>query len=197
MFFSPALLSLFQKGIPVDLLCLSSGNFYGDGHKRCQELKKSAALLGIRHLKIAIDNKLPDHPREVWPTDLIQKHILQAVEKWHSKTLLSFDSYGVSGHSNHCQLFRALAEFVPRPDVKIYLLKSYNVVIKYFTPLAILLAIFSSNALIFTVPFTSTFIPHKAMLQHRSQLLWFRYLYIIFSSYMYTNLFIPLKRHVK
>nr|CDS27566.1 N acetylglucosaminyl phosphatidylinositol [Hymenolepis microstoma] len=197
MFFSPVLLSLFQKGIPVDLLCLSSGNFYGDGHKRCQELKKSAALLGIRHLKIAIDSELPDHPRKVWPTDRIQKYILQAVEKWHSKTLLSFDSYGVSGHSNHCQVFTAIAESISKPGVKIYLLKTCNVVVKYFAPLAFLLAICSSNALIFTVPFTSTFIPHKAMLQHRSQLLWFRYLYILFSAYMYTNLFIPLKHHVK
>lgn len=196
MFFSPVLLSLCKKGIPVDLLCLSSGNFYGDGRKRCKELKNSAAVLGIRHLQIVIDDKLPDHPRKVWPTDRIKKYILQSVEKLHSKTIISFDSQGVSGHLNHCQVYSALAESTFKPCVKIYLLKTCNILTKYFVPLAFLLAIGSSNALVFTVPFTSTFIPHKAMFQHRSQLLWFRYLYILFSAYMYTNLFVPLKHRV-
>ncbi|KAM7535289.1 hypothetical protein Aperf_G00000095928 [Anoplocephala perfoliata] len=193
MFFSPIILSLKQRAIPVDLLCLSAGNFYGVGRERCKELKNAAKTLGIRHVRRVTDEKLPDHPRKIWPTDRIQKYVLQSVNKWHSKTIVSFDRLGVSGHSNHCQIHSALAETIFKGNAAVYSLKTYNIVAKYLALLAFFLAFFSSKRFLFSIPITSPLLPHRAMLQHRSQLIWFRYLYILFSAYMYINVFIPLK----
>lgn len=197
MFFSPVILSLRQRAIPIDLLCLSSGNFNGVGRERCKELKNSGKTLGIRHIRIVSDKKLQDHPHKTWPTDCIQKYVLQSATKWHSKTVVSFDRFGVSGHSNHCQIYSALAETIFKTGVDVYSLKTYNIVAKYLALLVFLLAFCSSRRFLFSVPITSTFLPHGAMLQHRSQLLWFRYLYILFSAYMYINVFVPLKRSEK
>ncbi|CDI98591.1 N acetylglucosaminyl phosphatidylinositol [Echinococcus multilocularis] len=194
MFFSPVILSLLKWNIPVDLLCLSSGNYYGDGHLRCDELRRAVVILGIRHHMLICDTKLPDSPRKIWAAEHVQKYISKAVRKWHSKTIISFDVFGVSGHSNHCQIHSALAELpLGVSDVFVYCLKTYDSLLKYCTPLIVLLALCLERRYVFHVPFSGTLTPHKAMLQHRSQLLWFRYLYMIFSSYMYINVLSPLK----
>ena len=194
MFFSPVIISLTKWGVPVDLLCLSSGNYYGNGRLRCAELKRSAGVLGIRHHRVICDTKLPDHPHKIWSTGAIKQHIYKSARKWHSKAIISFDSSGVSGHSNHCNIHNALVEYpLGIPDVVVYSLKTYGTLIKYCTPLIIILAFCLERRYTFCVPLSGTFVPHKAMLQHRSQLLWFRYLYIIFASYMYINVLSPLR----
>ena len=194
MFFSPVILSLIKWGVPVDLLCLSSGNYYGTGRVRCAELKHSINVLGIRHHRVICDTRLPDHPRKNWSTDAINQYIYKSARRWHSKAIISFDGYGVSGHSNHCRIHHALAEKSHgSPNIVVYSLKTYGIILKYCAPLTIISTFLMLQKFTFLVPLSSTFVPHRAMLQHRSQLLWFRYLYIIFASYMYINVLSPLR----
>ncbi|VDM17012.1 unnamed protein product [Hydatigera taeniaeformis] len=195
MFFSPVILSLLKWDIPVDLLCLSSGNYYGSGRIRCDELRRSVNILGIRHHRLICDKQLPDNPRKVWPPERVQKYISKAVRKWHSKTVISFDTSGVSGHLNHCQIYSALTKMpLGISEVFVYCLKTYDSLLKYCTPFIVLLAFCLERKYVFCVPLSGTLTPHKAMLQHQSQLLWFRYLYMVFASYMYINVLFPLKR---
>lgn len=194
MFFSPVILSLLKWDIPVDLLCLSSGNYYGAGRIRCDELRRSVSVLGIRHHRLICDKKLPDNPNKIWPAERVQRHICKAVRKWHSKTVVSFDIYGVSGHSNHCQIHSALVETPLGVPVFVYCLRTYQTLFKYCTPLILLLAFCQRRKHVFCVPFSGILTPHKAMFQHKSQLLWFRYLYMAFASYMYVNVLFPLNR---
>ncbi len=195
MFFSPVILALNKWNIPVDLLCLSSGNFYGMGKVRADELKSSANVLRIRHFKVINDETLPDDPEKTWPVATIVKYVERTSQKWQSRTIISFDSEGVSGHSNHCQIYHAICS----PNTQLggmwrYSLKSQHVVLKYCLFLTILMSSFLKNQKVLCSPLCDIFVPHKAMFQHRSQLMWFRYLYIMFSSYMFINVIEPIPK---
>ncbi|VDD81955.1 unnamed protein product [Mesocestoides corti] len=198
MFFSPVLLSLYKRDIPVDLLCLSSGDYYGAGRVRSEELKYSANLLGIRHLMVIQDANLPDNPDRQWPSGCVFEHICKAARSWKSKSIISFDSLGVSGHQNHCYIHHALNEKSHLfGDVGIYCLKTLGILPKYCIFLAIVLALVENRRNVFCTPLSLIRLPHKAMLLHKSQLMWFRYLYILLSSYMYINILLPLKKSHK
>lgn len=55
MFFTPTIVNFISKGIEIDLLCLSTGNFDGIGMQRKGELIKSAKVLGISKVFIIED----------------------------------------------------------------------------------------------------------------------------------------------
>lgn len=193
MFFSPVILALTKWKVPVDLLCLSCGDFYGMGRVRSEELKASVNVLGIRHMKIINDDQLPDDPNKSWPASAVLDYVGRAAQKWKSKTIVTFDGKGVSGHSNHCQIYHALCS--PTPELKMlrrYALKTHYVGMKYFTILTIIITSLFERGNVLCSPLSGIFLPQKAMFQHRSQLVWFRYIYIVFSSYMFVNVLAPL-----
>jgi len=96
---------------------------------------------------------------------------------------VTFDYGGVSGHCNHCCIPAALTSLA-----NVYHLRTVNVVRKY-------IGIFDLGVAFATrergLIFTPTLRGHWAMLQHRSQLLWFRYLYLLASRYMVLNTLEP------
>uniref|UniRef100_A0A8B9H753 N-acetylglucosaminylphosphatidylinositol deacetylase n=1 Tax=Astyanax mexicanus TaxID=7994 RepID=A0A8B9H753_ASTMX len=178
MFFAPAVLQLVQSGAAVRLLCLSSGNYYNQGAQRKKELLASCAVLGIpaSHVTVVENKELPDDPKAEWSTALtsmlIHKHI-----KTHSiNMVLTFDEGGVSGHTNHIAIYRAVSSEILIIPSTLYMLPTPCLTAHTFMVEFIWL-----NA--------SPFIPQEAMLCHRSQLLWFRRLYILFSRYMFINTF--------
>uniref|UniRef100_A0A8B9HC83 N-acetylglucosaminylphosphatidylinositol deacetylase n=1 Tax=Astyanax mexicanus TaxID=7994 RepID=A0A8B9HC83_ASTMX len=167
MFFAPAVLQLVQSGAAVRLLCLSSGNYYNQGAQRKKELLASCAVLGIpaSHVTVVENKELPDDPKAEWSTALtsmlIHKHI-----KTHSiNMVLTFDEGGVSGHTNHIAIYRAVSVLrLPCCHSSEKIQRGGKLAIAYQTNF-------------------------EAMLCHRSQLLWFRRLYILFSRYMFINTF--------
>ncbi|VDN12673.1 unnamed protein product [Dibothriocephalus latus] len=190
MFFSPFLMSMKSMNIEVDLLCLSRGDYYGSGEQRVEELQKSVRVLGINRVKVVNDPLLPDDPSVTWPLHKTTKYISSTAKEWHSELLVTFDSYGVSGHSNHRQIYKAVYKLCSVEErFEAIMLRSHFAFIKYCLPIAFPLTCLHSPSLTFYSPFCSIFSAHKAMLQHRSQLMWFRYLYIVFSIYMYANTF--------
>lgn len=192
MFFSPVLLTLNKARIQVDLVCLSTGNYYGDGHKREMELKNSAKVLGLRSVTIVDDSNLQDDPNEIWSPTIIQSYVRNHIRKFGSKSLLTFDRLGVSGHPNHCQLYRAIDDMSSSLQcVTVYYLKTFNLIFKYFLSVAFIYGALLSHGHLYCTPTSRIFSPHLAMFKYRSQLLWFRYLYVIFSSYMFLNVIIP------
>lgn len=74
--------------------------------------------------------------------------------------------------------------------IKVFLLESVPVYRKYISFLDVLNIIRSPNVCISLNP-TKIYL---AMLQHRSQLIWFRYLYIIFSRYIFINTYKKLNK---
>ncbi|OQR69303.1 N-acetylglucosaminyl-phosphatidylinositol de-N-acetylase-like, partial [Tropilaelaps mercedesae] len=109
-------------------------------------------------------------------------------------SVVTFDHYGVTGHSNHVSIFDALLYFFEDPaetglkvDFRVYMLESVNILRKYSGLL--------DGACSYLWPSTYVYLltPDQrrkldlAMSQHGSQLAWLRRLYCRFSRYMYVN----------
>lgn len=192
MFFAPAIQRFLANGREVYLLCLSVGDFYGNGSKRITELKSSAAVLGINTKNLYIVNKtgLPDHPHVEWDIRLIAELIVEKVVDLHIDVIVSFDSYGVSGHRNHVSIWRALEYFSKAKKAKrvcIFRLLSVNTVLKYTSLFSMmLLPFYKHTAKIISNP-KQVWNACQAMAAHKSQLTWFRILYILFSQYTIVN----------
>eukprot|EP00796_Vickermania_ingenoplastis_P000702 gene702-381_t len=171
MFFSPILLYLKQQKISCHFLCLSNGNFNAQGPVREQEVYASAAFFGIpkRNVKVVNHSELQDGMSEKWPETRVMREIEQYLEKaMHISTVITFDADGVSSHPNHMAVHagvKKLRNNMPPAFPSVGERKRFNVVI----------------------PPGSIFTSFAAMKRHASQLVWFRYLFVMFSSYTYLN----------
>jgi len=194
MFFSPTIVYLNQINIQVYILCLSNGNYYGSGELREKEFLKSARCLGIPSESCYIINhsQLQDHPSKHWKRDIIIEYILKFTDSKSIDLLITFDKHGVSQHSNHISIYESVNWMYKHEmlsNTSIFYLETVGVLRKY---LSICDALFSFKAmsnkdlliLSNVIDFSKGV---KAMLCHRSQLVWFRILYIIFSQYMFIN----------
>lgn len=114
--------------------------------------------------------------------------------------ILTFDDKGVSQHLNHRSIYHALVHlFHSDPELrrrsKLYTLHTVPFYIKYFSlPMAIIRHYSPTRHTSFRLHFLLSSRDYltaiQAMFKHRSQLVWFRYLYITTSTYMYNNEFI-------
>ena len=103
MFFSPTLLALRARSIPIHVLCLSTGNYDGLGRLRSQELVASCASLGVPKDCVTVldDPLLQDGPQEAWPPDRVAAVVKEHAKARALRTVVTFDAMGVSGHPNH------------------------------------------------------------------------------------------------
>jgi len=176
MFFSPFL----YYNNPF-ILCLSDGDYgNSDGNMRSKEMRSICA-----HRKC--EYKILDYKdNDEWDAHRILEDIVSLCIQLKPCSIVTFDSQGVSGHKNHVSCFLAVRKLKwmvkDSKTIKFYFLKTTGLFEKYLfgTP-----AIGSSN---YSVPFYS-FCGILNMLHHRSQMVWFRYLYCLLSSYMSLNSF--------
>ncbi|XP_055606938.1 N-acetylglucosaminyl-phosphatidylinositol de-N-acetylase [Uranotaenia lowii] len=192
MFFGPTILELRRLNCRVFLLCLSEGNFASKGEVRRQELWDACLSLGIKAEDITLlrATHLQDDPAQEWKTVTIANQVLKHLEALDADLLITFDKDGVSGHPNHCAIYYATASLclsgmIPS-KCKVLTLESINLCRKYASlldlPITLLL---STNWAVLN--WESRKAVQNAMALHRSQLVWFRKLYIIFSRYMVIN----------
>ncbi|CAH1382382.1 hypothetical protein MTP99_006356 [Tenebrio molitor] len=193
MFFGPTVLNFTkQNHCRVYLMCLSTGKNYGMGTVRKHELYKSCQMLGIDPSCIIVHNhsNLPDQMEAKWPIELVARLILNHIETYNINTLVTFDKHGVSYHLNHCSIYYAIAHLSIEKklpcDCSVYVLETVNVLRKYWLLLDIPIS-FLLSRIRYLVTTTDRALIHKAMKQHRSQLVWFRRLYMLFSRYMLIN----------
>ncbi|UJR23931.1 hypothetical protein I4U23_026903 [Adineta vaga] len=183
MFFAPTLLSLQSN---IYILCLSNGN-----NHRSDELHRSCLQLRIKDHKIIDDQiYLKDDQNVTWSSDAILGHVKQSIREWNISTVISFDENGISGHRNHSSIYYALLKYSPKNQIHFLSLQSYPIYRKYLTLIEFLRIRFAPNTLqskVFILPSKDCFTPYKAMYEQRSQLVWFRYLYLLFSRYMWIN----------
>ena len=207
MFFGPIIryLSSF-KNHRVHILCLTTGNYYGLGETRREEMKASCTHLVLTGLKSKnLDNieiieepALPDHPTNEWDEDLCSQIVLNYIRKHRIEIVVSFDEYGISSHLNHCTLNKILKKVKQNNSelegVKFFKLKTVNLFRKYMFLFDLLttfvLRLFFKNAkesLIAVNSYGDFMVTIKSMMKHKSQLVWFRWLYIFTSRYMFIN----------
>lgn len=192
MFFGPTIISLVKRNCQVFLLCLSNGNHGKLGHQRQQELWRACKILNIPDENITIVNAtlLPDDPTVAWKPQLIAKQILKQVHTLDIDTVITYDRDGVSHHANHSAIFYAsISLYVTnllQDGCRLFTLDSVNVCRKYTFLFDLLLSMTLSNTWCI-LNWTDFRRVQKAMHEHRTQMVWFRRLYIIFSRYMIIN----------
>ncbi|OKL58178.1 hypothetical protein UA08_06872 [Talaromyces atroroseus] len=114
LFFTPSILQSSGKAhVNRHLLVLSSGNYEGRGEQRRTEAKASCAELGIAVDKCLIleHKQLQDNPREWWDEKVVEQILDHYVRQWSIDLIITFDSYGVSGHVNHRSVSKGVRKF--------------------------------------------------------------------------------------
>ncbi|XP_074467723.1 N-acetylglucosaminyl-phosphatidylinositol de-N-acetylase [Sebastes fasciatus] len=195
LFFSPSIIRLVESQVSVHLLCLSEGNFYNQGAQRKQELLNSCAVLGIPDSRVTIvdHKKLPDDPKAEWSVSLVSSLIAQHMRAHSFNMVLTFDGSGVSGHANHTAVHKAVSHLattgqVPN-DCCLLSLVTVGLLRKYISFLELPFSWLLPSCLRCFIGSQGYRRAKDAMFCHRTQLLWFRYLYIAFSRYMFVNTF--------
>ncbi|XP_030648903.1 N-acetylglucosaminyl-phosphatidylinositol de-N-acetylase [Chanos chanos] len=195
MFFAPTIIRLVELNVSILVLCLSSGNYYNQGVQRQKELLDSCAVLGIPASQVTIidDKELPDDPKVEWSVALTSSLILKHIRTHSINLVLTFDGRGVSGHANHIAIYKAVSHlaFAGRipADCQVLALRTVSILRKYLSVLDLPISWLRPSDLCCVIGLEECRRAKRAMLCHRTQLLWFRYLYILFSSYMFVNTF--------
>lgn len=195
MFFGPTILGLTQ-GCDIYLLCMSSGDFKGQGQNRRDELYDSCAVLGIPEQNIILVNHstLKDDPSVRWREELVSEIVSRHVASLSIDTVVTFDRHGVSAHKNHIALFYAMACLALEDENRqVYCLTSVNLMRKYSWLIDIPMSYLLCNIVYLAGP-KQWFQLRKAMYQHYSQMTWYRWLYILFSRYLLINTLEPISR---
>ncbi|NXJ95410.1 PIGL acetylase, partial [Corythaixoides concolor] len=173
-----------------------SGNYYNQGEIRKKELEQSCFLLGIPASDVTVvDHRdLPDNPAVEWDTQLLAAFVLRHIEANNINMVVTFDAGGVSGHANHISLHTALRYSVLHASLSaplrwchVLVLESVNLFRKYMSILDVPVSCLLPGDALFILTEEETEQARRAMRCHRSQLLWFRHIYMLFSRYMVIN----------
>ena len=161
------------------ILCLSDGNFDGLGRLRRGEMASLCRKLKLKHEILGYADGGTWCHRKV-AKDLVDFIIMQKI-----KTVVTFGRHGVSGHRNHIACHdaaRYVQSLIPaelKTGLRFRFLADWGVFQKY-------LMLFSKAH--FTLP-RSSFAGMANMRVFATQMVWFRYLYCVFSNYMHANAF--------
>lgn len=196
MFFGPILRHLAKSKNRIYVLCMTSGDYYGKGGLRAKEMKLSCCcLLEESLINLTIVNepeKLPDHPSQDWDEDLAFDTIKNYLKQNSIEYLFTFDKFGVSSHLNHCFLNKLALRLKKHTDLilkHIFELETVNRLRKFIFIFDLIKTILiRSDFKVVSWP-NDYKLAFKSMLKHKSQLAWFRWLYLITSRYMLINNF--------
>lgn len=200
MFFTPTLRALAAHSVAFHFLCFTKGNYAGLGETRAREMHQSGAVYGASSVTVVDDRRCHDGPAK-WDLAFVTAYLQSYLaERPHITLVFTFDAGGVSGHTNHIDTFSAvkrLATASPFPRVSYFQLRTSPLVLKYSATAellwwAALLAMTGSprsavDTLRFVVPRDELPFSLRGMKAHASQLVWFRYLFVVFSQYGFIN----------
>ncbi|GAA5845118.1 hypothetical protein JCM3766R1_004442 [Sporobolomyces carnicolor] len=201
-FFAPTILNLDHESdghareTVKNLLCLSIGDYEGEGRVRRKELRQSCRVLGIDESRcLAIDHPdLPDDPNVEWPYDVVIDLVKRHATETNSDAIITFDEYGVSGHANHRVLHKILLRAIRQDElaVPVYAVRSSNVIAKYtslsLVPFALLKHVVverSTTSSLFVSSFEQFQRARRSFAAHQSQARWFRTLFVHSSRYLW------------
>ncbi|XP_056909620.1 N-acetylglucosaminyl-phosphatidylinositol de-N-acetylase isoform X2 [Takifugu flavidus] len=130
----------------------------------------------------------PDDPKAEWNISLVSTVIMNHIESHAFNLVLTFDGRGVSSHANHIAIHKAVSHLaltgqVPN-DCCFLKLVTVGLFRKYMSFLELPLSWLMPSSLFCCVGLHGYRLAKEAMFCHRTQLLWFRYLYVTFSRYI-------------
>lgn len=194
MFFGPTILFLASEGHNLHVLCMSTGNADGKGNVRKEELYRACATLKVppQQVKVLDHPDLQDGFGHAWDHWLIATIVEEEIKAHNIDSLITFDKLGVSGHPNHCDVHRGVCNLLQESSQKIEIweLISTSILRKYVGPVDIWLSTFFGSCLgerVYSLINRQPYRSYIAMAEHQSQWVWFRKLFVLFSSYTYMN----------
>lgn len=189
MFFGPIIQSLVQHHVTVSALCLSEGNADGLGSVRAHELTRSYGVLGVPPDRVTCldDAALQDGMDVSWSAAYIQRLLAQYVHDHAVDVVITFDERGVSLHPNHRALYHGARLWAEAHPQRLWTLDTLTWRTKFAGPVSAVLQRWSGSDWVVLAPWRAYATSLAAMWQHRTQLVWFRYLYVVCSSYMQAN----------
>lgn len=221
MFFVPLIWNLVAEGKKVWVLCLTTGNFDGLGEVRREELCDACyRVLGV-HNVLSLDD-LEDHPTKSWSIEKagsiikssLMRELKESKEDFGKLSMYTFDKGGVSGHVNHRDTFFAVRHLVQEENAKemsgfpitsAWALRTEQSLLAKYVPLRswfhLLVSVLGLSESTGVQTFGDGqklyrhFLPSinwAAMVAHRSQFVWYRRLFVVFSCYTYENRLQPL-----
>lgn len=211
MFFVPVLRAYDPARSFV--LCLSNGGFDGLGKVRERELRACCgACFGLPTANVDVldDARMQDGPSEAWAAAdvaaVVRRKVAALVAQQRQAQaavpaldVVTFDEGGVSGHANHVSVHRGVlravadvgvgSDYADVAAVRFWQLRSSGLLRKYAGALPVLLgasapAVLAVNA--------SMRLSYNAMAAHASQFVWYRKLFVVFSSYTFVNVLSPI-----
>ena len=186
MFFVPTILTMKELGYNLHILCLSNGNADGLGKVREKELEKACRYLGFSETFLVDDPRLPDGQDKLWEVGVLREVIGHRLSQQTYNGIITFDKKGVSSHLNHiavCLALQAMRTEEQYKAIKMFELETVNVVRKF---IGLFDLIFSgTDRLVFLN--NKFWVNWKAMMAHKSQFVWFRWIFLVFSRYVYIN----------
>lgn len=205
MFFGPSLNHVLRivDTKNVYLLCLTNGNYYGLGKLREKELFMSCASFGMKkeNVEIVDDVSFQDGEDE-WDNKRVMEAIIKFTIKHEISSILTFDGKGVSNHRNHKAIYDAICHHHVSDSkakgriVECHFLESINILRKYISFFDLFYSILDcciSNRLkkksksIILGSWNDIVVTQNSMKEHKSQFVWFRKLFILFSRYIVIN----------
>eukprot|EP00928_Gymnodinium_smaydae_P055292 TRINITY_DN38878_c0_g1_i1.p1 TRINITY_DN38878_c0_g1~~TRINITY_DN38878_c0_g1_i1.p1 ORF type:complete len:321 (-),score=64.74 TRINITY_DN38878_c0_g1_i1:7-969(-) len=202
MFFWPTLLRLQAAGVPLAVLCLSTGNFDGLGATRAAEMRRSCARVGVEGPDLVIlDEDALQDGWHAWPTDVVAERVAAFVEERRASVVLTFDDRGVSGHPNHVSTsagvqsaYRASLSNKCSSRFEVLMLNSVGLCSKYVGPLTLMPGMGADadgdSAIQAACTYANPLACLRALAVHWSQLVWYRVLFVVFSRYSYENTYV-------
>lgn len=207
MFFAPSILALARRGIELHVLCLSTGDYDGLGAVRATELPRACECLDVPAHRVHIrdDPKLRDGPHAHWPVEHIAALVAAELDVIGASRVLTFDAHGVSRHPNHVAVHRGVrlvATHCRSTAPVIFELRSTGPLRRFIGACAAPLAVLwwwwwhcrrlgakpraDETDTVLCVSLNPWRV-HRAMVQHWSQYVWFRRLYVVLSRYVWVN----------
>ncbi|XP_032607671.2 N-acetylglucosaminyl-phosphatidylinositol de-N-acetylase isoform X4 [Taeniopygia guttata] len=161
------------------------------GSSLTDDLHSCKAVQRERKTRLKHTEDLPDDPAVEWDTQLLATLVLKHIEAKNINLVVTFDAGGVSGHANHISLHSAVrylhSEGKLPEGCRVLVLESVNLCRKYISFLDVLISCLLPTDALFILTEEETEQAKRAMQCHRSQLLWFRRLYLLFSRYLVVN----------
>mmetsp|Transcript_30405 Transcript_30405/g.41947 ORF Transcript_30405/g.41947 Transcript_30405/m.41947 type:complete len:174 (+) Transcript_30405:416-937(+) len=159
--------------------------------------------IGSENVRVVDDKNLQDGPLNKWSPALILEYIQEEIDKNGIEEILTFDEGGASSHPNHIAVFHAASLLATKKskETKIFFLKSWPTLLKFWGPLPLFFhALWTTTTSLISsrkkentnqerVSFLNADVWRvvEAMKAHHSQFVWFRKLFVFFSSYSYFN----------
>ncbi|WFD29530.1 N-acetylglucosaminylphosphatidylinositol deacetylase [Malassezia sp. CBS 17886] len=202
MFFGPTIAALLQHNISVSALCLSMGNADGLGDTRVRELTESYGVLGVPAEKVSWwdDAQLQDGMSTPWDPAHIGVRLRRYLAAADVDLIVTFDASGVSWHGNHIATHhgvlappagkQAVCHTTPTSAPRLLLLRTLSPPTKFTGRLWSLVQWRRRgrpSEVTVLAPYATYRRTVDAMHAHKTQLVWFRYVYLALSTYMHAN----------